>query len=82
MGLEGQDAERRPQLLRQAQRLSEQGPVAQVHTVEVADRHDGAARLGRQIIGMPENRHASRAFPRLATSSWPGRKLARSPLPG
>ena len=31
--------------------------MSPVHTVEISDRHDGAARRGRQVGTMPENRH-------------------------
>ena len=59
MRLEGQHRERglRPRRVGRA----DQGGVAAVHPVEIAERHGGAARLRRQVAPVAEDVHQPRA---------------------
>ena len=57
MRLEDENAERHAQLFRDARRLADDLLMAEMHTVEIAERVDRAPKTGRYLLVMTDDLH-------------------------
>ena len=63
MRLEGQDADRRARCTGCSDGSPDHRPVSFMHAVEVADRNDGAGRLGLNVPPCPDQPHRAAGQP-------------------
>ena len=67
MRLESQHRQRRAARLGLALGFGDQGAVAAMHAVEIADRHHRAAQARRHVLEMAEDAHQAQSF---AAGRW------------